>query len=152
MKIIRDTREKENFGWAFSEHEVTEKKLESGDYTIEGMEDKVCIERKHSPSEIAINIGSDFTRFKKELERMAKIPYSYIICEFTLSSLLEFPKNSDIPKSKLSKVRINGKYVVKMLSSFQAKYGVQVIYAGDRDNAIDRTIQIFNTVLELENA
>ena len=37
--------------------DVIERKLETGDYSIEGMEDRICIERKASPSEIAINVG-----------------------------------------------------------------------------------------------
>lgn len=149
MNIIQDTREKIG-KWEFSDANVIVKKLESGDYSLVGLESVICIERKRTTSEIAINLGSDFSRFKRELERMKSIPFSYIICEFTFQSLLDFPKGSNISKSLLSSVKINGKYLVKLLSSFKEDYGVEVIYAGNRDNAIDEAERIFKTVLEIK--
>lgn len=148
MNIIQDTREKVG-KWEFSDATVTVKKLESGDYSLAGLENVISIERKRTISEIAINLGSDFSRFRRELERMKSIPFSYIICEFTLQQLLDFPKGSNIKQSLLSSVRINGKYMVKLISSFEKEYGITVIYAGNRDNAIMEAETIFKTVLEI---
>ena len=57
--VIRDTREQE--GYYFSEYGLCEgmidQKLDTGDYSIQGMEDKVCIERKGCVEELAINLG-----------------------------------------------------------------------------------------------
>lgn len=151
MKIICDTREQEGHEWAFGDFPIINRKLESGDYSLEGLEDVVCLERKKSPSEVAINIGKDKARFVRELERMKLIPFSYLICEFSLTEALSFPKGSNIPKSKLSQVKITGKYIVSFLSSLEKKYGIKVIYAGDRESAIEQAISILNTVWELNN-
>ena len=149
MIIIRDTREKEGI-WEFADAEIIERKLDSGDYSLSGLEEVVCIERKKSTSEIANNLGKDINRFTRELERMKSFPFAYIICEFTLQDVLSFPKGTNIKPSLLKDVRINGKYLVKLLSSFKEKYGIEVIYAGNRDNAIIKAEEIFNTVLELQ--
>ena len=149
MIILRDTREKSNFGWDFP-CEVKDQKLDTGDYTIQGYEKYIVIERKCSPSEIAQNLGVDYTRFEKELIRLKEFPLAYLICEFPLSSLLSFPKNCNIPKSKLSKIRINGKYLTSCLASFENKYGVQVIYTSGREEAMDIAFNLFNLAVELK--
>jgi ERCC4-type nuclease len=145
LKIIRDTREKVG-KWEFADAEIIVRKLESGDYSLDGLEDKVCIERKKSVTEMAINLGSDWTRFKKELERMKSIPFSYIICEFSLEDLLKFPIGTNIRPSLLQDVKMTGKYLVKLLSSFEKDYNIKVIYAGNRENAVVKAEEIFNTV------
>ena len=149
MIIIRDTREKIG-RWEFCDARVIDTKLESGDYSIKGLEDYVCIERKKSTAEMATNLGSDIKRFTRELERMSKIPVSYIICEFTITDLLQFPKGSHLSPKQMAEVKINGKYMVKLLDSFLSKYGVQVIYAGNRENAIEHAEEIFRSVIELK--
>lgn len=149
MRIIRDTREKEGHGWTFGELDVIDKPLKSGDYSIEGLEDYLCIERKKSVSEIAINIGSDSARFNRELDRMKDIPLSYLICEFSIEDVLSFPKNSGIPREKLKYVRINGKYILKVLNTYNEKYGIKVIFAGNRENAIEKAMEIIRHVEEI---
>ena len=57
--VIQDTREKE--GWYFSEYDkcsgMESGTLKTGDYTLRGFEELVCIERKASTSEISQNLG-----------------------------------------------------------------------------------------------
>ena len=52
-RVIKDTREKD--GWTFTEYDKCEgmdmDALHTGDYTLKGFEDVVCIERKASVSE-----------------------------------------------------------------------------------------------------
>ena len=84
--VIRDTREHKNKGWYFKESEfcqgMVEKKLDTGDYSIEGLEDVLCIERKASVSEIAANLVDK--RFDRELDRMESFKYRFLILEFSL--------------------------------------------------------------------
>ena len=78
MNIICDTREQKPL--TFNEYEdvfTIRKGLKTGDYTVEGFEDRLCIERKQSVSEIASNITQK--RFTKELERMAEFPHSFLV-------------------------------------------------------------------------
>ena len=59
FKVIKDTREQE--GYYFSEYGtclgMVERKLDTGDYSIEGLEDLICIERKGCAEELAQNLG-----------------------------------------------------------------------------------------------
>ena len=57
MKIIRDTREKT--GWEFpfyDDVEIESKKIDSGDYTTELLQNKVVIERKASTTNASANL------------------------------------------------------------------------------------------------
>lgn len=143
-KIIVDTREQ--MPWEFDFYEqcdgIIKKGLYTGDYTIEGMEDILVIERKKTTAEIAINIGVDRIRFEDELKRMADVRYAHIICEFSIQDVLDFPKRSTIPKEKWKELRINGKYILKTLYGYQDKYGVTIHFCDDRDNAIKQAIEI----------
>ena len=72
--IIIDTREQQP--WTFNNHTVANRKLDTGDYSIEGLENILCIERKKSASEFANNIVE--SRFKDVLMRMNQLKYSFI--------------------------------------------------------------------------
>lgn len=73
MIILIDTREKENkhITEYFDKQgiEYKRQKLNCGDYTIEGQQDKIFIERKNSITEIAGNFAKGRIRFTKEFER-----------------------------------------------------------------------------------
>ena len=63
--VIRDTRERE--GYHFSKFDkclgMVVRKLDTGDYSLVGLEDKICIERKGCVEEIAINFGKKKKQF-----------------------------------------------------------------------------------------
>lgn len=135
--ILRDTREKQ--GWDFPRDSlclgVEDTALKTGDYTLKDYEDIICIERKKCVSEIASNIGKYKTRFKAEMRRIEQIKYRYIICEFSLQDILDYPKNSNIPKSRRENMVITGKYVLKCLIEYQLEHGVQVVFCENAENA-----------------
>ena len=93
--IIVDTREQKP--WQFNEYATAVRKLDTGDYSVEGLENILCIERKRSVSEIANNITE--SRFKDVLSRMSKYRFPFILLEFDLQDVLNFPVGSEIPKS-----------------------------------------------------
>ena len=114
-KVIKDTREQD--GWFFSEYDKCEGTemgtLHTGDYTLKGFEDVVCIERKASTSEIAMNLGRKKKPFMEEMERMKDYPFSFLICEFDMADVLRFPEGSRVPHRARSKVKITGKALRK---------------------------------------
>ena len=75
--VIRDTREQD--GYYFSQYGscdgMIEHKLDTGDYAIQGLEDKVCVERKGCIEELAINLGQKKHAFLNEIERMKPFPH-----------------------------------------------------------------------------
>ena len=82
--VIKDTREQD--GWFFSSNDkcagMEIGTLHTGDYTMKGFEDVVCIERKASVSEIAMNLGRKKKPFQEEMERMRDFQFSFLILEF----------------------------------------------------------------------
>ena len=86
--VIKDTRERD--GWYFKESNycqgMVDKKLDTGDYSVEGLEDVLCIERKGSVSELANNIVDK--RFDRELERMRDFKYKFLILEFSINDIM----------------------------------------------------------------
>ena len=111
--VIKDTREQD--GYYFSKFNtcagMIEHKLDTGDYSIEGMEDKICIERKGCVEELAQNLGSKKQTFLREIERMESFPHKYMILEFGLEDLIKFPKETRIPIKNKSSVKITGRYL-----------------------------------------
>lgn len=65
--------------------------LATGDYSLEGYETRIAVERKSLPDLYGC-IGQSRERFERELVRLAAIPYPAIIIESTLSGLLHPPR------------------------------------------------------------
>ena len=149
--VIRDTREKD--GWYFKESDYCEgmvnQKLDTGDYSIQGLEDVLCIERKASVAEIANNIVDD--RFTRELDRMSEFKYKFLILEFGVEDILSFPVGSDIPKKSWNKIRISGRFIMKRLSEIQIKYGIHVVPCGDKLSDWHMTSSIMKRVFEVND-
>ena len=72
--IIVDTREQQP--WPFEHMDKSVSKLDTGDYSLRGLEDIFCIERKGSVSEFANNITEK--RFQDVIHRLSKGGYSYL--------------------------------------------------------------------------
>ena len=142
--IIVDTREQ--LPWEFGAHTTSKHKLDTGDYTIEGLENLLCIERKQSVSEIANNITE--SRFPDFLERMSLIPHKFMLFEFDLDDVYNFPVGSDIPKRMWEKLLVSNNYILKMIMSFHVKYGIHTIFCGDSDNAEKMAVRIMISVYE----
>lgn len=146
--VLVDTREKQP--WELSSSRVLGRefiKLDTGDYTVEGLEDKLCIDRKASVNELAGNITQ--VRFKKELERIREFPHAFIILEASAQDVFDYPHSADLPAAVRKKIRINGNYLMRCLNRMQIKYGFNVIYAGNRENAQRIAVNLMEDVLEL---
>jgi len=142
--IIVDTREQ--LPWEFGFHLTSKQKLDTGDYSIQGLENLFTIERKKSVSEIATNITE--SRFKDVLQRMGQIPHSFMLMEFTLDEIYSFPVGSDIPKSKWDKLRISGNYIMKYLIEAQLNYNIHLLFCGDSENAEKTAVSIMKRIYE----
>ena len=151
--VIKDTREQE--GYHFSKYDkcegMIERKLDTGDYSIEGLEEKICVERKASPEELATNLGQKKHAFMNEIERMKPFRHKFILLEFSLEDLVEFPEGSRIPESQKAKVKISGKYMLKMLMEFQIKDNIHVVFCGNKYNAFLTLMSLFKRINEMYN-
>lgn len=154
VKIIQDTKEQLPWNFLFYNECKAQicKHLETGDYSAEGYEDKIVIERKHSTGELAINLGAKYEQFHAEFERMRDIPYRYIICEFTREDILAFPARSGIPRTKWAKLRMNGKFMLKRLLELCEEFEVELFFANGKEQAEEIALGlIINAVKKIDS-
>ena len=142
--IICDTREK--YLWSFGQHQTYVKKLDTGDYTLEGLEDVLCIERKMSLSELYGNLTDD--RFWKEMERMKNFQYKFLIVEAEFSDVMGIPYSLGLKKEVMAKLKLTPQFVLKKIGEIQIKYGIHVIFAGDKHTAAEIALNIMKRVNE----
>jgi ERCC4-type nuclease len=144
--IIRDTREK--VGWDFQPDIYCEgminEKLYPGDYSLRGLEDEFCIERKSSNTEIARNIVED--RFWREIEVMSKMKWPFLICEFPYSDLPPYPNNLKLPYWKKNKIRVKGPFIVSRIQKIQYEYDIPVIFCRDRKEASEYSYRLMKDI------
>jgi ERCC4-type nuclease len=149
--VIKDTREQE--GYHFSAFNtcsgMIEQKLDTGDYSIVGMEDKICVERKGCVEELAINLGQKKHAFLDEIKRMKDFKHKYLVLEFSLEDLLKFPEETRIPIKNKSSVKITGRYMLKCLIEFELYNDVHVLFCGNKHAAFLAVSSIFKRVNEM---
>lgn len=144
MIIIQDTREK--FPWNFEFYGLTQvrKKLDTGDYAIEG-DNHFLFERKRNCGEIALNLGKKWKQFENEMQRMKDYVCPFIICEFPMSDIDTFPANSGIPKSQWQYLRMSPAFIKKRLFESCEYYGIQLLFF---ENSKDAEREVFNIINE----
>lgn len=144
--IIVDTREQQP--WSFDHHAVSCEKLDTGDYSVRGLENTLCIERKKSVSEIANNITEK--RFKDVVGRMAQYKYSFLLLEFDFDNVLSYPVGSNVPKRMWDKLKISPNFIIKHLVELQIFFNIKVLFCGSPSNAERMALSIMKKVYEIE--
>lgn len=129
--IIIDTREQHP--WLFSNYATAKRKLDTGDYSIEGLEDLLGIERKKSVSEFANNIVE--SRFQDVVDRLSKLKYSFILFEFDLKDVLIYPIGSTVPKKWWNNIKISPAFIMKNIMELQLLHNIKVVFCGSAENA-----------------
>lgn len=140
--ILVDSREQ--ISWKFPSHKTMIKALKTGDYSIEGLEDKFVIERKGSIAEWAGNITQK--RFIKELDRLSQMDHPYIFLEFNMHDVLNFPYTSNIPKFKWKYIKIQPAFILKQTLQFQLDYNVNILMVGPYGQKT--ALSLFNRMVE----
>jgi ERCC4-type nuclease len=131
--VIRDSREHEGHGYVFEDKGkacagTTISKLDYGDYSVEGLEDFVIIERKKSIDELAHCLSSDRERFYRELDAMSHVAHRYILVEDYWSAV-----GWQTKVGRHSKMHPNA--FMSTIFSLMMRHGIQVIFAGSPKNA-----------------
>lgn len=144
--IIVDTREQKP--WTFPHQATASHKLDTGDYSIEGYESVLAIERKRNVAEVANNITEK--RFKDVVDRLSKIKHSFILLEFDLQDVMTYPIGSDIPKRLWDKIRISPAFILKHLIDLQIDHNIKIIFCGNSANAEKMALSIMKKIHKLE--
>lgn len=144
--IIVDTREQQP--WSFDHYAKAHRKLDTGDYSIEGLENIITIERKKSSSEFATNIIE--SRFKDVIMRLSQFKYSFLLLEFNLEDLLIYPIGSTVPKKMWDKVKVTPAFLIKNILELQLNHNIKVIFCGNASNAEKIAEFIFKKIHYIE--
>lgn len=142
INIIVDTREQMPWDFTFHGFKSISRKLKVADYSIEGLEDYILIERKASTGEIALNLGKKLKQFNKELSIMGRADNKFIICEFSLNDMTIFPVDSGIPKSKWKDLIVTANYLTYKLHELAGMYGIKILYCNTRHEANQKAAEI----------
>ncbi len=122
-KVLVDSRENKPYTFP----RTTRKRLETGDYSLEGMAAQVAFERKARADLIDCLYGKDKSRFKSQLYRLSEVPHSAVVAEVSWRTLgngsWSIPFLPDIGGRELQEKVIN----------LTLETGVQIYFAGSRE-------------------
>src|SRR3990167_4316538 len=127
ITVVVDTREQ----MPYSFERMIVGTLHTGDYSVQGLEDEVAIERK-SLIDAYGSIGQGRERFEREIVRLSEMKYAAIVIESNLKEFLTPPAHSSL----------NPKSAIGSLLSWMVKYKVPVIWCGDRAHAQSVTLKL----------
>lgn len=124
--IVIDTREQR--GYTFSSEligGVVHAALPAGDYSLQGYETQITIERKSLDDYVQTVIHAK-ERFARELNLLRSYPRAWIVVEATLDDVLQGRYAS----------RAHPQSVLGLTAALMTKYDIPVLFASDRPSAI----------------
>ena len=146
MKIVIDSREK--YPFTFRKGGLIEgsivKKLNVGDYSIEGYEKNVAIERK-SPQDLFQTLGKGHKRFKREIQRAINYDYFVIVVETPFHTII----NKEFEGAHYCNMR--GDVIIQILFTLKVKYGVDVIFCNNRSEATSIVRNLFKSYIKMKD-
>jgi ERCC4-type nuclease len=93
--------------------------LPTGDYSLEGYQDEVAVERKQL-DDLIMCLSSQRDRFKRELERARDFDYFCVLVEAPFSDLVN--------QNYIS--RMNPHSAVESISAFEVRYRIPFLFCG----------------------
>lgn len=147
---IIDSREKagKEFDLGFYGFETIKRKLQTGDYSLEGYEDFISIDRKASVVELAQNLFYGYKRFKAEMIRASSITNFFLVLEFPIEYVLIFPAGSGIPRKKWQGLRATPSGIYHKLDLIYTNYGVKTIFCENKQAAEEKTVELLNIAID----
>jgi len=127
FQITIDTREQKPYKFP---NAITSK-LDTGDYSIAGLESKIIIERK-TKADAYGSLGNGRKRFENEFKRLAEIDYAAVIIECSLDNFLIQPMHS----------QLNPRSAINTLISWSIKYNVHIWFVDNRKLGQNLTYRI----------
>ena len=124
ITIIADTREQLPYAFENRWAATVRRALPAGDYSVEGLESSIAVERK-TLEDFVHSVIRDRDRFKKELAKLSEYPHACVVVEAGLTDVLlvRYPSGAH-PNS-----------VFGAVVSICIDHGVPVYFCGDRQTA-----------------
>lgn len=120
--------------------------LKTADYTLEGLEGHIALERKKSVTEVATNLFED--RFERELVRLASFPVARVVCDFPFSDVVDYPRVPAVPPFLRRRVRLTGAALVKRLNELWLEHPVPWVFTGSPRCSQLYALSLFKRILE----
>lgn len=132
LKIVQDTREQHPFSFAGYPVEVKPGALPTGDYSLDGFEDRIAIERKAAGDLLSCMTGGR-DRFRRELERLRGYEAAAVVVETTFDNLINGNHRS----------KINPEAIEQTVISMICNYRIPFFFAKSREQAEKFTYNFF---------
>ena len=124
--IVIDTREQRGYTFASDRiGGVVHTALPAGDYSLQGYETQIAIERKSLDDYVQTVVHAQ-ERFARELSLLRAYPRAWIVVEATLDDVLQGRYAS----------RAHPQSVLGLTAALMTRYGIPVLFASDRPSAI----------------
>lgn len=133
MRIVRDTRERKP--WSFDDFNVSviDRKLDTGDYTIDGYDNVFSVDRKSIDDLVgSLNPASGRDRFRRELKRADKM--------YRFAVVVEGARRKIETEQYYSKIHPN--VILGTIDSWTEAYNVEFIFCLDRREAQLTTLNL----------
>lgn len=139
MVFIHDTRDKITKHRNVDEyliaqgHKVVRSKLFVGDVSLLN-DQSTSIDLKRNLAEVAVNVGQDHARFKRELERAQEygIHLVFLVEHGGAIKTLEDVQNWSNPRLKDHPLALSGQRLYKIMLTMQNKYGIEWLFCDKR--------------------
>lgn len=122
--IIIDTREKQPYAFDEEKAKSVRGKLDAGDYSLDGLESKVAVERK-SLADFVSTVLRGRRRFSKELRKLAQMDAACVVVEADLIDVISGHYRSDAHPNSILGAAV----------AIEHEYGVPVYFCSDRQCA-----------------
>lgn len=148
MVFIHDTRDKATKHRNVDEylieqgHKVVRSKLFVGDVSLLN-DQSTSIDLKRNLQEVAVNVGQDHARFKRELERAQEygIHLIFLVEHGGSIKTLEDVQNWVNPRLKEHPLALTGPRLYRIMLTMQNKYGIEWLFC-DKRNTGKRIIEL----------
>ena len=139
MVFIHDTRDKITKHRNVDEyliaqgHKVVRSKLFGGDVSLLN-DQSTSIDLKRNLAEVAVNVGQDHARFKRELERAQEygIHLVFLVEHGGTIKTLEDVQAWSNPRLKDHPLALSGQRLYKIMLTMQNKYGIEWLFCDKR--------------------
>ena len=126
ITIISDTREQDSLDFSgFRGIESVRQGLKTGDYSIQGFENRICFERKAVSDLVSTLIGGH-ERFLREMERMRDFEVAYILVEHTAGTVYRYCAKQGW--------ELKFDTIIQSLLAYAYHYRVRVRFCKDRED------------------
>lgn len=146
--VLYDKQEKRPWVLPFKMKRVN---LKTGDYTFEGFEDIIAIEKKSGLVELLNDLANGYRpTFERFLKRLSEYPVKVIVVEDTLSELSINRALTHIRRKSKGRARLTSRSIYYWVAEIAAKYNIPIIFVGKRAK-MDLLPEVFRAAFEKAN-